>query len=493
MERTGRTRVVVTLKKPSRDAPPLAVPILPRHIWSSVTRQETPSFENEPPVGSGRFRLLESADSDLIRLARNEEHWSGPGPIDTVELRLFESESAVAGALERGEIDLADDLSPATLARLDGIANIGTHAAETASFISLGVNAGAPRGNGSPILRDARVRRAIAHALDRDALRRQALGEYGVTGTTIVPPVSPFHAEPATDALLDHDVEKARRLLDRAGVRDDDGNGVRELRGGAPARLRLYTRSALPETEVLGTAIATALDAIGIPVQPETLTDRELERRIKGGRYDLFIWGWASEPDPDFILSVLSCGEVGGPGLSDTYFCDPAYERLYQQQRTTRSAARRGRLVQELQLRAYREAPYVVLYYRPRLQAYRADRFVPSDDAGAGVLALAADPASSIALEPVPGAPPPEEVPDTGLEAGASDVAETSDSLRDELSEPRAWIVIGVAALLVLLALTLLLRRLRRARVVGATFDESDLETFEIDELEHDPDDLAGH
>ena len=489
IERSGRSRVVITLKKPSQRAPALAVPVLPRHIWASVTRQEAAAFENRPPVGSGRFRFVENADDDLLRLTRNDSHWSEPSAIDEIEMRFFETEPALVGALERREIDLADDLSPATIERLDTVDNIATHAAETASFISLGVNTGAPSGNGNPILRDSRVRRAIAHAVDRDALRRGAIGDNGVTGTTIVPPISPFHAEPTTDAVLEHDPIKAAKLLDQAGVRDDDGDGVRTFRSGAEATLRLYTRSALPETGVLGMLIAAALGELGIAVERDALTDRELQRRINGGRYDLFIWGWASEPDPDFILSVLSCGEIGGRGLSDTYFCDPPYERVYQKQRTTRTASTRKRLVQELQLRAYRESPYLVLYYRPNLQAYRTDRYTVQEPEF-GMLALSTDPAAAIVLEPVPGAPDPEQVAPTGLPSEEVAATGSTDSIPDERREPRSWIVIGVFAVVLVTAAWLLARRLGRRRPqVMPNMSETDLELFEIDELEGDPDD----
>ncbi len=488
VDRSGSARLIVTLTHPSQHPPVLDVPILPRHVWGSVTTVELRTFENEPPVGSGRYRLVPGVDDGVIRLEANPDHWSDPSPVGVIEIRFYPDEEAIADALQSGEIDVADDLSPSAFEGLGTAGDIVQRAAATATFISLGMNTGAPRGNGRVALRDSRVRRAIAFALDRDLLRREVLGEQGITGTTIVPPVSPFHAELSADELIGFDPDRAASLLDRAGLRDRDEDGQRELRRGQPLELRLYTRAALPETERLGELIASSLEAVGITVKPEVLTDSELARRIARGRYDLFIWGWTADPDPEFILSVLTCDEMRRGGLSDTYFCDPTYEQLYEKQRGTTARRQRREIIRHLQLRAYRESPYVVLYYRPNLQAYRGDRFQVAPKGLETVLVMTGDPGLPLGLEPIAGPVRPSGDVEPPQEAGAAEaVSDTSDTV---VSRRLALVVAVAVAVLAfcLLALLLVLRRRSRKQSAGDA-EEDDGPELEVEpNASEDPD-----
>ena len=74
----GTTRLIVRLTDPSQEPPLLDVPIVPQHVWGSLTRAELQTFENDPPVGSGRYRLIPGAGGDAIRLEANPDHWSDP-------------------------------------------------------------------------------------------------------------------------------------------------------------------------------------------------------------------------------------------------------------------------------------------------------------------------------------------------------------------------------------------------------------------------------
>jgi len=368
-------------------------------------------------------------------------------------------------ALEAAEIDVADDVEPEFIPRLERAPEIEVRAGPATAFVSLGVNTGSSTGNGKVVLRQARVRRAIATALDREALRQAVLGPYGEAGSTIVPPSHPDHAEPTAEAELAFDPDRAGRLLDRAGIIDHDDDGVREVRVGTPLELRLFTRLARPETERLGDLIATALGEVGVTVTVTPVTDRELTQRIRRGRYDLFLWGWDVENDPSVVVSVLTCAETGPAGRSDTHFCDANYDRLHKRFTSARSAAERSELLKRLQQRAYDRVPYIVLYYRPTLQAFRADRFAaPVDDAVP--LLFASTPESPVGLELLPGQTPGASSTST-VEEPAS--AEPANDLVEEIRSSLLWQLLAAAALaiLVLLLLPRVVRgvlRVKRAR-----------------------------
>jgi peptide/nickel transport system substrate-binding protein len=102
------------------------------------------------------------------------------------------------------------------------------------------------------------------------------------------------------------------------------------------------------------------------------------------------------EPDPDYQLSTFTCGsrsyKSGGDilaNLSDSFYCNPEYDKLYEQQKVTIDPARRAEIVKEMQRMLYVDAPYVVTFYYDELQAYRSDRFagfVAQPDPGGVVL-----------------------------------------------------------------------------------------------------------
>jgi peptide/nickel transport system substrate-binding protein len=110
--------------------------------------------------------------------------------------------------------------------------------------------------------------------------------------------------------------------------------------------------------------------------------ENRLTEIIGQGEFDMFEWGWVVEPDPDYQLSTFTCGsrsyKSGGEvtaNLSDSFYCNPAYDKLYEQQKVTIDPAKRAEIVKQMQRMLYVDAPYVVTAYYDDPQAYRSDRF----------------------------------------------------------------------------------------------------------------------
>ena len=82
----------------------------------------------------------------------------------------------------------------------------------------------------------------------------------------------------------------------------------------------------------------------------------------------MFIWYWSPDPDPNFMLSVLSTSQVGG--WSDTYYSNPEYDGLFAQQTTTVDPQARQQIIWQMQQILYRESPYIILCYPQQLEAY---------------------------------------------------------------------------------------------------------------------------
>ncbi|MEZ5100556.1 MAG: ABC transporter substrate-binding protein [Thermoleophilia bacterium] len=471
-----RDRLVVRLARPDARFPAIPVPIVPRSVWRRVPVAEESRFENDSPVSSGPFVVGDRSDPTQLTLVRNPRYTGQEPRVGRIVIRVFDDAGSLADALRDGDVDVADDLDVAAWTGLVGASDVRTIAADGLTFVSLGMNAGADKGDGSPALAKTTVRQALARAIDRDALRRDVLGDQGVTGSTLVPPGSPYHADLPTDPLA-FAPQAARDALEAAGYLDGDGDGVRESpEDGEPLRLRLYTRTGVPETEQLGQAIEESLEEVGADVTVEGLTDEELMTRIGKGNFDLFLWGWSGEPDPDFILSTLTCDARPPRGISDTYFCNRSYDRLVARQRAATSRAQRISLVQQAQQLAYRQAPYVVLYYRPDFQAYRTDRVTglapqPSPD-GPVVFGVGTDSYRAARLLAEGEEPPPEaDDEQPGLAAPASP---PEGAIAGKLSSNRLWILVAVGILIgaLLLSIALVIRS-RHAVPAAMPLDES--------------------
>jgi peptide/nickel transport system substrate-binding protein len=118
----------------------------------------------------------------------------------------------------------------------------------------------------------------------------------------------------------------------------------------------------------------------------------------------MFHWGWYPDPDPDFILSVMTCAQRPPEGIwSDSFYCNEDYEQMYEDQKALLDLEERAAVIDEMQRMVYEDAPYVVLYYDTNLQAYRSDRwtgFVQQPTDGGDMLA-SYGPASFSSIHPV--------------------------------------------------------------------------------------------
>jgi len=179
------------------------------------------------------------------------------------------------------------------------------------------------------------------------------------------------------------DLGAANQLLDQAGYRDSNGDKVREMpNGGRPLRFRLFARSESAESQQTAQFIKGWLRDIGIATDVKILEANRLTEVIGQGEFDMFEWGWVVEPDPNYQLSTFTCGSRSyksngnvTANLSDSFYCNPAYDKLYEQQAVTIDPARRAQIVKDMQRMLYVDAPYVLTYYYDDLQAYRSDRF----------------------------------------------------------------------------------------------------------------------
>ncbi|MEK7422405.1 MAG: ABC transporter substrate-binding protein, partial [Actinomycetota bacterium] len=271
---------------------------------------------------------------------------------------------------------------------LESTEGIVTVVGEQGGFTEVSVNGGRPEGqrvdgigNGHPALSDIEVRKAIAHAIDKATLIDRVLVGLGRPGTTISPsPNSAWIPEIPEEEQFAFDLELAKQILEDAGYKDSDGNGIREHEGKdivLTYLVRTESETAAQNAEF----VSGWLEQIGIGTTLKTVSDSRLTEDVGKGDYDLFEWGWTPFVDPDPELSYFVCDQLSKDPedptnyYNDANWCDPSYDSDYKAQNQELDLEQRTEIVHRMLRTFYDSASYNVLYFDGDLQAYRTDRF----------------------------------------------------------------------------------------------------------------------
>jgi peptide/nickel transport system substrate-binding protein len=132
-------------------------------------------------------------------------------------------------------------------------------------------------------------------------------------------------------------------------------------------------RTEAPETVDAGEFIVEWLRDIGVSLKTEAVNDSKLGEIWLANDYDMYIWGWGVEPDPNFQLSTYQANQCGI--WSDTCYHNDEYDQLFKEQQRAESLDEREQIVTEMQQILYEDKPELVLWYDNWLQAYRSDRW----------------------------------------------------------------------------------------------------------------------
>ena len=387
------TTLVLTVKKPSPIMEKLYVYILPEHIWKSIDEKAVKSYPNEgtpasPTVGSGPFTMVERKVGQFIRMQANPSFYRGKPAVDEVVFKIYKNQDALGQALKKGEIDFADSLESNVFKSLQNQPGITTLSATYSGFNELAFNTGAaladgtPIGDGNPLLKDKALRQALGWAIDKQAMVDKILGGGGTPGSTIIPSMyASLHLDPANP--VGYDPEKAKSLLDAAGYKVGS-DGIRVDSKGNRLSFRLFGRtdSSGNNSQKAVQFLKGYLNAVGVEVTTKMIASDNLTTLIGEGKFDMFEWGWVVEPDPNYQLSTFTCanrsykdGDSIYANLSDSFYCNPAYDAMFAQQSIETDSTKRTDIVKQMQQMLYDDSPYILTYYYDNPEAYRSDRF----------------------------------------------------------------------------------------------------------------------
>jgi peptide/nickel transport system substrate-binding protein len=388
VEAPDDSTLVITLSEaiPNMESQLVFLYVIPQHIWAEYDDPTAAvEFENEEMIGTGPFKMVEYKQGEFVHLAAVKDHFLTPPKVDEVVFQTFDNQDALVQALITGQVDMITEMPNTAVPALrnaetvqlvtgaplapevtDIIPNLTTE--ETCPTEDGGVC------SGHPALGDRGVRLALAHATDKQKIIDVVLLGLGTPGLTLIPDgLGVFYNDTIQDYAFD--IDEANRILDEAGYADTDGDGVREMPDGSnPLEFRLYWPNDSATAPRIAELLAETWGQVGVKLQPQALDPDALTSVCcPTFDFDVIIWGWGSDPDPGFLLSVHLTDEIP-TGNSETGYSNPEFDELYAQQATELDPDKRREIIWDMQEILHRDIAYIIPYYAQATQAYRTDR-----------------------------------------------------------------------------------------------------------------------
>lgn len=310
------------------------------------------------PVGTNAYKLKDWQTGSTVTLEAFEDFSAAPAyfenqgapHIKEQVYRVIPESFAQVASLETGEVDVAD-LSATDLPRFENDDRFEIFSAREPELGYLGLT------RTRPLMEDPKVRKALAHAIDRDEIVN-TLFEGGLAEpcSTPLPPSVPGY-DPALEELSPQfDIEAAKTLLEEAGwVEGQDG--IRE-KNGEKLKPRLYTTTATTLGQ-LATLIQGQLRNIGVDVEINQLEVAALLDFTPKGEHDMLLlsWGWS---DPDVLYLFLSTDRL--ETSNRVHYSNPAFDELLVKGQQTINQEERMKVYHDAQQVLLEDLPWIPLY-----------------------------------------------------------------------------------------------------------------------------------
>lgn len=335
-------------------------PIVARHIYEGSDPQTNPANNN--PIGTGPFKFVSYAKGAEIRLARNRTYFKKGLPyLDGLVMRIIPDPSVQVLALENGETDFLWELRGPQQTRLKS--DLRFRLAQTAfnpggSNCIMTVSFNLER----PILKEIRVRRAVAHAIDRSPFVSQILfGEGKVAAAPISSGIPWAHGSGVGMPRFDR--PEAEQLLDSVGWKRE-GEGSRIARGvaGVSDGTRLSIDFVhFPTFAKYGELVRQQLGGVGIgvvlrPLEPAVFVPTVFKDR----NFDTNVISYCNGPDPEIgVRRMYHSSQIGAaPFTNAAAYRNPRVDALFDEASRTVDRDGRSRLYRQIQEIVAQDLPY---------------------------------------------------------------------------------------------------------------------------------------
>jgi peptide/nickel transport system substrate-binding protein len=311
-----------------------------------------------PLIGTGPFVFVKAEAEKSYEVKGFANYWGGAPKLDKLKIDAISDPSVAALALQAGDVDLVTNYPEPDFAKLktDGQGQLFSGATTRLFFFQPNMTKGP--------LADPILREAVSLGLDRDTIVAAALvGVGGTPANTLFPANMASWAN--ADLSLPYDPAKAQELLDAAGIKDSDGNGIRELNGeDIVLKLRSYEgRAALRPTLEISQVL---LQQIGLGAEIAMGEFGANNDALKAGEIDLHLqaWGTAPQGDPDYFPSTLV---ATGASYNVSGYSNPELDALLEQGRSLFTTEERQPIYAKIQEIINRDLPVIPVFHKTQV------------------------------------------------------------------------------------------------------------------------------
>lgn len=301
--------------------------ILPRHLLDSIPRARLASHPfGRSPIGSGPYRFVRWKPDEFIELAADTSFFLGRPGIPRLIWRFAGDPFTAVTQLVAGDADIMNALGgPESVRRVATASQVRLVEYPLTVYGFVAFNLKDPRApdRPHPLFADRELRRALSMAVDREALVRAVLGEYG---RVPVGPVSRAQWISSDDVeQIPFDTGAARRALTELGWRDSNGDGVVD-RSGRPLAFDLLVPSTSSVRQRAAVILQEQLRRVGVSVTLRELEFNVFMTRAAAGRFDAYFGMWAQDPSPTSILETWTAAGLGHFNFGR--YVSPAFDSL---------------------------------------------------------------------------------------------------------------------------------------------------------------------
>lgn len=299
------------------------------------------------PIGSGPFRFVNAETDREVVLEGNGDYWGEKPKLARVRFAVVPDETTEALELRKGSGDIAiNSLTPDTVLTLSHEHGLSVERSPGTRFAYLGFNLR------DPILKDVRVRQAIAYALDRRPMIEYLWRGQAEPARSVLPTQS--WAYNADVSSYEHDPEKARQLLDAAGYPAVKG-----------VRFHITMKTSTDaNTRLMVAVMQQQLREVGIALDIRSFESATFFSDVIHGAFQMYGLRWiGGNEDPDIFEYAFHSSKFPPNGANRGFYSNPKLDTLIDKARREVDPKLRKPLYAEVQRILAQDLPYIDLWY----------------------------------------------------------------------------------------------------------------------------------
>lgn len=351
--------------------------IVPKHVWSKVNDLTT--FTNPNPVGSGPMTVVKYLKPQQMELCRNPNYYLEGRPyLDCVNFRSYNDNSQIQPALIKGEIDWGSNFIAdveSTFVAQDKANNHFWYPANDA--IHLYVN------TKQKPFDDLRVRQALSMALDREAI--VDIAAYGYPTANYNPggiaELYKTHIDQSVNQkygyLTQYDAEKAKSLLDEAGLVDKNGDGYRDNADGSNISFDIEVVNGWTDWIQVVQMVTEYFEEVGIKANVKTVDWAVYDKNLKESNYTMSInWSMVATNPILAYQEYFSTSRIGKTWHAGHGVNSPEIDNLIDSFGKIGNAQEQEAVISELQEFTAQNMPFIPLFSNPTWFQYSTKKVV---------------------------------------------------------------------------------------------------------------------